>query len=36
MDGQPFVAVRPLVVFGFIEQADKFPGSATRWAFQEV
>lgn len=27
-------AVQPLVVFGFIENAADFPGSATRWRFQ--
>jgi nitroimidazol reductase NimA-like FMN-containing flavoprotein (pyridoxamine 5'-phosphate oxidase superfamily) len=26
--------VRPRVAFGFIEQADLFPGSATRWRFE--
>jgi hypothetical protein len=26
-------AVRPLVVFGFIERAEAFAGSATRWSF---
>ena len=26
-------AVRPSVAFGFIENADDFPGSATRWTF---
>jgi nitroimidazol reductase NimA-like FMN-containing flavoprotein (pyridoxamine 5'-phosphate oxidase superfamily) len=29
----PIYAVRPRVVFGFIEHADDFPGSATRWTF---
>ena len=29
----PTYAVRPRVVFGFIEAADAFPGSATRWNF---
>jgi nitroimidazol reductase NimA-like FMN-containing flavoprotein (pyridoxamine 5'-phosphate oxidase superfamily) len=28
-------AVRPRVVFGFIEHADQFAGSATRWTFDE-
>lgn len=29
----PIFAVRPQVVFGFIEAADEFSGSATRWHF---
>ncbi len=33
MDGQPFVVLRPLVAFGFIEHADQFAGNATRWTF---
>lgn len=28
-------AVRPRVVFGFIEHADQFTKTATRWAFEE-
>jgi hypothetical protein len=29
----PFQRVRPRVVFGFIEQADRFAATATRWRF---
>jgi hypothetical protein len=29
----PIFMVRPRVVFGFIEAADQFPGTATRWTF---
>jgi len=28
-------SVRPTVVFGFIEHADQFAGSATRWTFAD-
>lgn len=30
----PIYAVRPRVAFGFIEHADNFTGTATRWEFQ--
>ena len=30
----PIFAIRPRVVFGFIESAVKFQGSATRWRFE--
>lgn len=33
MDGEPFYVLRPSVVFGFIEHADQFSSTATRWAF---
>jgi len=32
----PAYAVRPSVVFGFIEAADEFSGAATRWAFSSA
>lgn len=33
MDGEPFYRLRPDVVFGFIEHADQFASTATRWRF---
>lgn len=32
-DEGPVYVVRPQVAFGFIENEDDFPGSATRWLF---
>jgi hypothetical protein len=32
-DGSNVYAVQPTVVFGFIEEATEFSGSATRWKF---
>jgi len=32
----PAYAVRPRVVFGFIEAAEEFSGAATRWAFHSA
>jgi hypothetical protein len=29
----PFYGVRPRVAFGFIEHADQFSSTATRWRF---
>jgi hypothetical protein len=34
MDGEPFYVLRPHVAFGFIEHADQFSSTATRWAFE--
>lgn len=33
MDGEPFYVLRPTIVFGFIEHADQFSSTATRWTF---
>ncbi|MDZ4277795.1 MAG: pyridoxamine 5'-phosphate oxidase family protein [Dehalococcoidia bacterium] len=35
-DQEGFYAVRPRVAFGFIEHADQFRGSATRWRFPDA
>ncbi len=32
---EPIYAVRPRVAFAFIEHADEFIGSATRWLFED-
>ncbi|MEX0782956.1 MAG: pyridoxamine 5'-phosphate oxidase family protein [Dehalococcoidia bacterium] len=34
MDGEPFYVLRPTVAFGFIEHADQFSSTATRWTFE--
>ena len=31
----PIYAVRPRVVFGFIEHSNQFTGTATRWVFED-
>ncbi len=36
MDGEPFHVLWPRLVFGFIEHADKFSSTATRWTFAEL
>jgi general stress protein 26 len=33
--GEPFLAVLPKVVFGFIETSDDFVNTATRWRFRQ-
>jgi PPOX class probable F420-dependent enzyme len=33
MEGEPFYVLRPRVAFGFIEHADQFSSTATRWTF---
>ncbi len=33
-DAGPIYAVRPLVVFGFIEASSQFASTATRWTFE--
>jgi hypothetical protein len=33
MEGEPFYVLRPRVVFAFIEHADQFASTATRWRF---
>ncbi len=32
---EPLYFIRPRVVFAFIENAEDFPGSATRWRFRD-
>ena len=32
---EPVYLVRPVLAFGFIEGADEFTGTATRWAFDD-
>jgi hypothetical protein len=34
MEGEAFYVLRPLVAFGFIEHADQFGATATRWDFE--
>lgn len=34
MDGELFYVLRPTVAFGFIEHADQFSSTATRWLFE--
>jgi len=33
MDAEPFYRLQPTVAFGFIEHADQFTATATRWRF---
>jgi general stress protein 26 len=33
LEGEPMLAVRPRVVFAFIEHAERFSTAATRWRF---
>ena len=35
MDGEPFHVLRPATAFGFIEHADQFSSTATRWSFED-
>jgi general stress protein 26 len=34
MEGEAFYVLRPRVAFGFIEHADQFAATATRWDFE--
>lgn len=34
MEGEAFYCLHPHVAFGFIEHADQFSSTATRWAFE--